>query len=187
MLKRFLAIAAVLALIFMCSCTGGGGSESVGTVNGEDVTADELNYFKQRLRSSVISKFVSEGAEFGDGFWSSEIGGITPERYLEYAAFDECVKAKTLLIECREYGIYDDISFAALKAKAEKFNRDNKGRQTVGISSISLDIFYTYYIETGSLELKNVLAESGIAPDAAAYDEYLASLAANAQIVRSDG
>ena len=171
--------------ILLCSCSAGKTAEIVGTVNGESVTAEEMSYFKNRLRASVITKFVNEGAEFSSDFWVKDIGGTTPGKFLDSAAFDECVRAKIQLVECRKNALYDDISFSALKAKAEKFNKDNEGKQTVGISSIDLGAFYTYYVENGALALKGKLAEEGVINSEAEYDDYIDSLVKNANIQRN--
>lgn len=186
MKKRVLLLAFFAACaILLCSCSADKTAEIIGTVNDEKVTAEEMSYFKNRLRASVITKFVNDGAEFSSDFWSKDIGGTTPAEYLDSVAFNECVRAKIQLVECRKNAIYDDISFSALKAKAEKFNKDNEGKQTVGISSIDLDAFYTYYIENGALALKGKLAEEGVIRSEADYEECIDSLVKSADIQRN--
>jgi len=190
--KKIMALAAVFSVLFaLCSCSGQSGEdtrrkkESVGTVNGEIITAQEADYYINKLRANVISKFVNEyGLEYSDGFWGEEVSGVTAQKYLENAAFDECVRAKIQLIKCREYGIYDDISFSALKLKAEKFNSDNEGKKTVGITSIDMNVFYTYYIETGALELKNKLTDDGTIENESDYEGYIDSLIESADIIK---
>ena len=192
MIKKITALAAVVLLIFaMCACSqqksesGQKTDTDAGEVNGEVITADELNYFIIKLRTNVITKYVNDyGVEYSDGFWNEEVSGISPQKYLENEAFDECVRAKIQLIKCREYGIYDDISFSALKAKAEKFNKDNEGKKTVGIQSIDMNVFYTYYIENGALALKNKLTEDGAIEKDSDYDGYIDGIVKEAKTVR---
>lgn len=192
MIKKITAFAAALILIFtLCACSGQDNkpeqsvSTDAGEVNGEVITADELDYFIGRLRTNVITMYVNDyGVEYSDGFWTEEVSGITPQKYLKNAAFDECVRAKIQLIKCREYGIYDNISFSALKEKAEKFNNDNEGKKTVGISSIDMNVFYTYYIETGALALKNKLKDDGVIEKDSDYESYIDLLVNSAKIKR---
>lgn len=157
-----------------------------GSVNGEIITSDELNYYIMQLRTSVINKYVNDyGITYSDNFWNEEVSGVSAQEYLKNLAFDECVKSKIQLTKCKEYDIFDDISFSALKAKAEKINADNAGKKTVGISSIDMNVFYTYYVETGALKLKNVLVENGTIEKESDYDDYIASLIKSADIKRS--
>ena len=191
MYKRILSVIVLLMMLLsLCSCYDENDEDkteigAVGSVNGIDITQDEINYYVKRLRSNVISKYVNDyGVEYSDDFWNHDVSGTTPEKYLSDSAFDECVMAKIQLIKCKEYGIYDDIDFSALKAKAERFNKDNEGKKTVGITSIDMDVFYTYYVETGALALKNKLIENNIINDESEYEQYIDSIVKSADIIK---
>ena len=65
----------------------------------------------------------------------------------------------------REKGIYDNISFDALEAKAIAYNEEHMNQKnTVGINSIDMSQFYTYYISNGDMELQNILGEDELKP-----------------------
>ena len=151
-------------LFFLCSCAEDEAVTTVAVVNGETVTQEEFNYFKARLRADVINYYISEfNAKVDENFWQTDFNGTTPEKDLEDRAISECVKAKIQLVLCRENGIYDDISFVGLRQRAEKFNSQDKSG-AIGLKTIEMDTFYTYYIDTGVMELKNILGEKELAP-----------------------
>ncbi|MBR3802634.1 MAG: hypothetical protein IKK37_04205 [Clostridia bacterium] len=161
---RTILILISVFLLFLCSCAKDEAVTTVAVVNGETVTQEEFNYFKARLRADVINYYISEfDAKVDEDFWQKDFNGITPEKDLEDRAISECVKAKIQLVLCRENGIYDDISFAGLRQRAENFNSQDKSG-AIGLKTIEMDTFYTYYIDTGVMELKNILGEKELAP-----------------------
>lgn len=155
----------------------------VGSVNGTDIMASEIDYYLPQFRSSVITHFVKTyGAEYNDTFWQTQFDGITPEAYLFNEAFSKAADTKLKLLLCKEYGIYDDISYDALKSKAEKFNKDNEGKKTVGITSIDMNVFYDYYASNGVLALKNTLVEKGEITSVSDFDGWYDAKKAAAEI-----
>ena len=151
-------------LFFLCSCAEDEAVTTVAVVNGETVTQEEFEYCKARKRADIINYYISEfNAKVDENFWQTDFNGITPEKDLEDAAVSECVKAKIQLVLCRENGIYDDISFVGLRQRAENFNSQDKSG-AIGLKTIEMDTFYTYYIDTGVMELKNILGEKELAP-----------------------
>ena len=189
MKKRILCLMTAFfgVFILLSSCGEKKADEDyVGSVNSIPITQDEIDYFAKQMRTNVITKYVNDyDVEYSDNFWSQDVSGVTPEKYLFDVAFDECVRAKVQLIKCKEYGIYDDISYSALKSKAETFNKENEGKKTVGITSIDTSVFYTYYIETGVLALKNKLVENKVIDDESEYDSYIDSLIKDSDIVKN--
>lgn len=172
--RRFRMIRALAALLLAASlygCSGGASNEpAAGSVNGETVTAAELGYFKTRLRADVIRYFTQDYAADVNApdFWQTPFGGQTPEKELESRAFDACVRAKIQMVLMREKGIYGDITYQGLYDKAVDFNNRNaSGSSAPGLQTIRLSNFYTYYIDTGVMELKKALAENEIKPSAA--------------------
>ncbi len=164
-------LTAVLALSFS-SCAKQEKNEpniqtvAVMTVNGEKVTEEEYNYFFKALRSVIITEYAQKYSveDFND-FWETKYDGKTPSDELEERTVAKCVRAKIELNLCKEYGIYDEVSFAGLKLKALKFNAENEIQSgVVGLKRISLNTFYTYYIETGVMELKNRLEKDVLKP-----------------------
>ena len=136
------------------------------TVNGEAVTAEEIDYFKSRCRADIINDFAEKyGVKDFSDFWERDFDGTTPSAELEKAALSQAAEAKIKLVMMRENGVYDDISFAGLKKKAEQYNAEHENVQgSVGITSIDMSGFYTYYVSTGEMELKNILAEGELKP-----------------------
>lgn len=161
---RTILILISVVLFLLCSCAEDEAVTTVAVVNGEKVTQEEFDYFKARKRADVINYYISEfNAKVDEDFWQTEFNGITPEKDLEDRAFSECVKAKIQLVLCRENGIYDDISFVGLRQRAENFNSQDKSG-AIGLKTIEIETFYTYYIETGVMELKNILGEKELSP-----------------------
>ena len=161
---RTILILISVVLFLLCSCAEDEAVTTVAVVNGEKVTQEEFDYFKARKRADVINYYISEfDATVDEDFWQTDFNGITPEKDLEDRAVSECVKAKIQLVLCRENGIYDDISFVGLRQRAENFNSQDKSG-AIGLKTIEIETFYTYYIETGVMELKNILGEKELAP-----------------------
>lgn len=161
---RTILILISVVLFLLCSCAEDEAVTTVAVVNGETVTQEEFDYFKARKRADVINYYISEfNATVDEDFWQTDFNGITPEKDLEDRAISECVKAKIQLVLCRENGIYDDISFVGLRQRAENFNSQDKSG-AIGLKTIEPDTFYTYYIDTGVIELKNILGEKELAP-----------------------
>ena len=176
MTKKFVLFAALPLLfsILLVSCADNSSnktSDSAGTspvayVNDETVTENELNYFKDRLRANVMNQYIGEySCAYSDDFWATTFDGKTPQETLDKQAFEECVKAKLQLVLCRDYGIYDDISYGTFYDEAVAYNEAHSGKQSAaGVESISLTSFYTYYLNNGVLELKNRMAEDKLKP-----------------------
>ncbi|MBR3835972.1 MAG: hypothetical protein IKJ69_04190 [Clostridia bacterium] len=161
---RTILILISVVLFLLCSCAEDEAVTTVAVVNGETVTQEEFDYFKARKRADVVNYYISEfNAKVDEDFWQTDFNGITPEKDLEDRAISECVKAKIQLVLCRENGIYGDISFVGLRQMAENFNTQDKSG-AIGLKTIEIDTFYTYYIETGVMELKNILGEKELSP-----------------------
>nr|HQH63259.1 hypothetical protein [Clostridiales bacterium] len=132
--RRFRLIPALAALLLAAAlygCSGGGQAAlAAGSVNGETIAAEELDYFKTRLRADVVLYFTEKYAADANapGFWQTPYGGVTPEQELENRAFDACVRAKVQLILMREKGICGDVYYQGLDNKAGgRYNRGASG------------------------------------------------------------
>ncbi len=159
-----------LLILALCSCSSiyspAAKLEPLNAyINGEPVSWDEIDYFETQHRSEVMSKFILEfDAVADDDFWETPINGTTPQQYLDNIVKEEILKAKIQLILCRENNIYEDISIDSFYNSAIKYNETFSKNGTVGISTISLDTYYDYYIDNGVMELKNILGETTLAP-----------------------
>lgn len=162
----FAIIAVMLFLLFSCANESEDKSAAVVTVNGEIVTQAEVDYFKGKFRAELINEYIEKyKIEYTEDFWQTEFDGKTPEEALNERALEESIMVKIQFVLMREEGIYDDITFEGLYKKAETFNAENADKQgVVGIKSIKMSQFYTYYFQNGVLELKNIYAEEKLAP-----------------------
>ena len=136
-------------------------------VNGEAIITEEIEYFSEMEKTKVMQEFAEKYniTDFSS-FWENEYNGESPKIILEKRAFERAVRAKILLVLMRDNGIYDSISFTALRDRALKFNNKNNVSAMAGISSINTEQFYSYYIQNGELELKNILGEGILKPSA---------------------
>lgn len=173
-MKKYLSILLFLSFIILLSSCGKTQTAEkkisvYTTVNGEQIMTDEIDYFRTRYRSQIINDYAEKyGVKDFSEFWDTEFDGKTPRQALEEYALKQAVEAKIKLVLMRENGIYDDISFSALKAKAEKYNKEHENQKgNVGLNTVNMTSFYTYYISNGEMELKNILAESILKPSQA--------------------
>lgn len=173
-MKRIVTIllsAAVFLLPVGCGKTGSKSETPavIALVNGEAITEEETAYFSTRYKGQIINKYSEKyGITDFSEFWDKEFDGKTPRQALDEYALEQAIEAKIKLVFMRENGIYDDISYSALKTMAEEYNREHENQKgNVGLNSINMASFYTYYISNGEMELKNILAESTLKPSQA--------------------
>lgn len=164
-MKKKLSFILLIAIIFLLtSCDLQ--TNAVVKVNGETVTQEEVDYFKGKLKAEVLNSYMEKySVEYTEDFWETEFDGLTPQEVLDEMALEESIMAKIQFVLMREEGIYDDISFEALRQKAESFNAENENKEgVVGIKSIQMSQFYTYYLQNGKMELQNIYSEGKLAP-----------------------
>ena len=190
-LKKALSFIMVcVMLIMLVSCTKETENKPVAvvTVNGEIVTQAEIDYFKGKFKAELINDYIEKyKIEFTEDFWQKEFDGKTPEEALYEKALEESIMAKIQFMLMRDEGIYDDISFDGLYKKAEAFNAENAGKEgVVGIKSINMSQFYTYYLQNGVMELKNIYAEGKLEPTQEEIDEKINEIIDQADIDKQD-
>lgn len=191
-MKKFSVIIYLLSAVVLLLCSCGNNAEQTEaepttdgnsvycTVNGEEIACSEIAYFKKRDRADIINEFSANyGVTDFSAFWETEYDGITPAQALEDRALEDAVSAKIRFVLMRENGIYADISYAGLQALAQEYNDTHEGKTTVGLTSIDLNTFYTYYLDNGEMELKNVLGEGEWKPS---DDEISAYMQANENV-----
>lgn len=167
-LSVFLLILSFAFCFFGCTNETGKGSSTSSTteptsgksfvVNGEAVEKSEIDYFKNRIKNQILAEYAEEYniTDFSD-FWDSDYNGRSPKKDLEERSVSMAVRAKVELVEMKKEGIYDDISFDRLMEKALQYNKEHENvKNTVGILSIDMNSFYTYYLTNGEHELKNI-------------------------------
>ncbi len=161
-----LAIVFAMLALFACGAEKEDKSEALYTVNGEEIMSTEIEYFKTKYKAQVLNDYLEKYAtEYTEDFWSTSFDGKTPAEALEENALEKAAKAKIQLVLMREEEIYEDISYEGLRKKAEAFNKENEGKEgVVGIKSIQMSQFYTYYVDNGIMELKNIFIEGKLKP-----------------------
>ncbi len=165
--KALLLFALIMIVVFSsCSKEAESGTDAVISVNGENVTQEEVDYFKGKLKAELINDYIEKySVEYTSDFWQTEFDGKTPEEALEEKALEESIMAKIQFVLMKEEGIFEDITYEGLYKKAEDFNKANAGKEgVVGLKSIKMSQFYTYYLQTGVMELKNIYAEDKLKP-----------------------
>ncbi len=159
--------ALIFSLMFVsCTQTQEVEENIVAYVNSEPITEEEFEYFRKKCKSEVLNDCLEQfSVQYTEVFWQTEFDGVTPEQMLYERTLSECVRAKIQFLLMKEEGIYEDITFKALKEKAENFNAENEGKEgVVGIKSIQMSQFYSYYLQTGIMELQNIYAEGKLKP-----------------------
>ncbi|MBR3588135.1 MAG: hypothetical protein IKL16_01085 [Clostridia bacterium] len=169
-------------MIFMfSSCTEENSEQEdacIATVNGETITEEEYEYFRKKYKSQVLNECLEKfKTEYTEDFWQTEFDGVTPEEILHDRVIKECVMAKIQLMLMKEEGIFEDISFEGLKLKAETFNSENENKEgVVGIKSIQMSQFYSYYLQTGIMELQNIYADGKLKPTDKEIEEKISEM-----------
>ncbi len=168
-MKKILSVFLLLVTafsLFSCAKKEDAGKTAVLTVNGEVVTQAEIDYFKGKLRAEVLNDYLEKyDVQYTENFWQTKFDEKTPEEALNELAREESIMAKIQFILMREEGIYDDITYEGLYKKAEAFNKENADKQgVVGIKTIKMSQFYSYYLQNGIMELKNIYAEGKLKP-----------------------
>ena len=113
MKKRILAFTLCLVVAFMFGACGGAktssSSEVIATVNGEDVTMDEFQYFLIQAGSQLESQYGDPSTgEVADDFWTTaleEEDGKTPAELALETALDGVVEFHVYKIEADKQGL----------------------------------------------------------------------------------
>lgn len=181
-MKKFLCLMLTAFMVFLLSSCDEEIKDThnacVATVNGETITEEEYEYFRKKYKSQVLNECLEKfETEYTEDFWQTEFDGVTPEEILRDRVIKECVMAKIQFLLMKEEGIYKDISFSALKHKAETFNDENQNKEVVvGIKSIQMSQFYSYYLQTGVMELQNIYAEGKLKPTDEEIEEKISEM-----------
>lgn len=171
-MKKITVLAALLVLVFSaCGCSRNAVQpENADTVAAyladEPVMQCEVDYFKAKNRATVVNMFSEKyGVDDFSDFWERNFDGENPAAVLDGMSLNDAVDAKARLILMKENGVYEDVSFRALEKKKDEYNAEHSNRtNTVGLNTIPDEGFYTYYIQTGEMELKNILAQGKLKP-----------------------
>ncbi|OUS67905.1 hypothetical protein B1748_35295 [Paenibacillus sp. MY03] len=142
----------------------------VATVNGDDITAEELAYFAGLHRASVIETFLAEEVVVMDKrFWQRDIRGVSPIEKLRELALEDAVAMKAELQLAHELGLTSDVSYASLLEAMEKENARRakavaNGEPIYGPAKFEERTFIDFYRGKLATLSKESLAESEFAP-----------------------
>lgn len=153
-------ISIIVCLIFFSD-------QPIATVNGLTVTKEEYSYFVSNKKAEIINEYLEDGDRpINKEFWETPVDGETPEQKLKEEALEQCIDAKIQLQLMKEKGIYEDISYQGLYQLAQDYNQKAEKSDVVyGLKSIDMNQFYSYFIDTGALELMNILSEELVATE----------------------
>jgi len=189
MKKSIVILTLLFVCLMLCACTKTEAekeiTDAVATVNGESIAPEELEYFKGKLKAQVLNDYLAEySIKYMPDFWNREFDGKTPEQTLNEQALEKCILAKLQFVLMREKGIYTDITYQGLYNKALAFNEANSSKEgVVGLKSIKMEQFYSYYLDNGIMELRNLLAKDEIKPTEQEINDRITQLKASGEQV----
>lgn len=143
--------------------------EPVALVNGESITAEEMVYYVNSRRASVISEFTNTfGIEYGQDFWNRRIQGQTPLELLRKQALADAVRLRTVLAIAKQEGVIQSASFAAIEEEMRQENARRKkavanGEPIYGPAVFAMDTFVPFYQSKLAILLKEKLAQTVLA------------------------
>ena len=187
MKKSSVILTLLCVCLMLCACTKTEAekeiTDAVATVNGESIAPEELEYFKGKLKAQILNDYMEKySIEYVPDFWNRDFDGKTPQQALDEQALEKCVMAKLQFVLMRDKGIYTDISYQGLYNKAIAFNEENSGKEgVVGLKSIKMEQFYSYYLDNGIMELRNVLTKDEIKPTEQEIIDRIAQLKASGE------
>lgn len=159
------------------------GGGVVGSVNGQDIYADELAMYAVRHRAAVAAAFSTAHGLAGTGadFWTTEYDGEHPVDALLQAAMTELTRDHVVAAACNAYGITAPANFLQLQSALDAENDDrtqtlNTGGYVFGTEQYSLDQYSDYQLTQATDELKTVLLQGDWAPTEAQLDAAFATL-----------
>ncbi|OME87775.1 hypothetical protein BK120_00095 [Paenibacillus sp. FSL A5-0031] len=140
--------------------------QTVATINGEPIQASE---FMLILKNNYVAKTYNYFSnkygiyDFKD-FWFNVYGDEKPIEYAKKMALKEMVKIKSEQMLTRQYGVINDISYAALLKELEKENKRRKtaveNNQVIyGPKQYSEYQYFSHVFTNNVLELKKILGQ----------------------------
>lgn len=161
-------LAAILALVLILTHFNyPSGDEVVATVNGMDITAEELEQHMSQNKAYVITYFQEKyNATVDSSFWDKEYDGVTPYSYLRQTALDELTKYKIEQKLAVDHGLLkqEDMSYKAFLKQLEEENETRKqkianGEVVYGASSYTKESFFGYTYSNLQLKLQEVMSK----------------------------
>ncbi|WP_242206081.1 hypothetical protein [Aestuariivivens insulae] len=136
------------------------GEEVLLYVDDEPIVRSEFNFFKQKVRTNVISYYKNNyNLDVIQDFWNQTYGNEEPKATLEQFALDAAIENKIQNIILKTYGIRDTIDFHSFKESLQKENERRKevldrGGIIYGPKNYSQQVYYSYLLSNAILTLK---------------------------------
>ena len=144
--------AGLLAMSIAWAQSTAGTSGAALTVDGEEISAEELELHMERNRAGVADEFRRQyGAETDGDFWTRRYGDGTPAERLRTVAGEQAARAKVEQMIAREAGVLNDIGYDAfarvLETENERRAKAVAAKQVVyGPTRFEPNVFYGYYM-----------------------------------------
>ncbi len=141
-------------------------SETVATVNGERVRAEELQHWMLLERADVARYFYREhGVRDASDLWRREFGGESPAEMLRRQALEKLVRIKVQQLLAVEKGILASTDFRDIMEKRNAVNRArqkriDRGGVVYGPKQFSPRTYFDHVFDRMVEDLKAHLAEN---------------------------
>lgn len=105
--KRILTLCLACVMLVMCftGCAVQKSSPVIGSVNGENITADYYEYFMLNVQDEMVNQAGVSSAEEADKYWDTEIDGQKAINVLKQRTFDEVASLYLENQKAKELGI----------------------------------------------------------------------------------
>lgn len=168
MKKLTLPLLLCLLCLFLASCGNSPADvkESVspsaaGSVDGEQISSEELSYFISLTRAQTITAFEEQYSLSAAELFNRTFDGKTLDGIIAENAFSAAAEAKIKLIMLRENGVYGGVSYSYFRQLMQEYNSTHsKSDSQPGLSGIPEDGFYGYYLSLGEIELSKIYGDS---------------------------
>ncbi|MFG2075233.1 peptidylprolyl isomerase [Nonomuraea maritima] len=142
-------------------------ADVVATLDGHDVTRDELLFHMRRLAPTVQNELRNQYHLQGAVDWTARAGDRTALQRLEDRALDEIRRDKTTLVLAQEQGLVDSVDHDAFLAELDEENAHRadaiaRGEVVYGLAEFSPDEYYSHRLtELATLLKQRLSARAG--------------------------
>ena len=170
MKKRFLNLV-LLTIFIYCSCSdiNNPAQNVVALLNGEQITADEVQARLAENRASIIRYYrMHYNAVFDESFWNKVVSGRTPADMARQMTLQQVLRHKLRLMLARETGLINDISYAGFVRQLAEENERRKSAMAdkkviYGPVEYSEPIYYHYVQTSVNIDLQEKLDQLKLA------------------------
>ncbi|NMO97862.1 hypothetical protein [Paenibacillus lemnae] len=160
----------IIGLIMMMPKAFSQEPEVVATVNGEPVSAREVQLQITRLKAEVMNDFSKRGLSAGSpDFWEQTYQGEQPRQMLLDRALQETVRRNLEMKLAQEHGLipfssYEDFLQAWKEENQRREEAVSRGEVIYGPKSYSENEYYNYLVSNIRIRLKEMLSKTSQDP-----------------------